>query len=138
MTQTKPTPVDGYLAALPAGRRATLRALRRTIRAIVPEAEECISYGLAAFRVDGKVVGGFAATAKGCSYYPFSGRTLAMLSKELAGYSRTKSAVHFGPDRPLPAALVRKLIRARLDEIAPTSSARPGGPPVGRRRRRDP
>jgi uncharacterized protein YdhG (YjbR/CyaY superfamily) len=70
-----------------------------------------------AFRLEGKVVGGFAATAKGCSYHPFSGQTLATLARELAGYSQTRSAVHFGPDRSLPPPLVPKLLRARLAEI---------------------
>jgi uncharacterized protein YdhG (YjbR/CyaY superfamily) len=98
-------------------RRAALDALRAAVRSIVPEAEECISYGIPAFRLGGEVVGGFAATADGGSYYPFSGRTLDALAPDLAGYSRTKSALHFGPKRPLPAALVRKLVRARMAEI---------------------
>ncbi|HEX9102727.1 MAG TPA: DUF1801 domain-containing protein, partial [Polyangia bacterium] len=97
-------------------KRAALDALRRTIRSIVPQAEECISYGMPAFRLDGRVVAGFAATAGGCSYYPFSGTTLRTLAKELERYDRTKSALHFGPRQPLPATLVRKLLRARIAE----------------------
>jgi uncharacterized protein YdhG (YjbR/CyaY superfamily) len=69
-----------------------------------------------AFRLDGRIVAGFSATAKGCSYYPFSGRTLGTLAGDLAGWEGTKSAVHFGPDRPLPGSLVRKLIRTRIAE----------------------
>jgi uncharacterized protein YdhG (YjbR/CyaY superfamily) len=69
-----------------------------------------------AFRVDGRVVAGFQATKKGCSYYPFSGATLASLAAELGAYSRTRSALHFAPEAPLPLGLVRKLIRARLAE----------------------
>ncbi len=110
--------IDGYLAVVPGERRATLEALRATIRSLVPDAEECISYGMPAFRLDGEVVGGFAATAAGCSYYPFSGRTLDALRSDVAGYSRTKSALHFGAGQPLPVSLVRKLLRARIAETA--------------------
>jgi uncharacterized protein YdhG (YjbR/CyaY superfamily) len=113
---SKPATIDAYLSRVKGKRRAALEALRRTIRGIVPEAEECVSYGMPAFRLDGRIVAGFAATAKGCSYYPFSGSTLATLTRDLARYEGTRSAVHFEPDRPLPAALVRKLIRARIAE----------------------
>ena len=112
----KPATIDEYLSTVRGERRAALEDLRRTIRSIVPEAEECISYGMPAFRLDGRVVGGFAATAKGGSYYPFSGTTLGTVARDLEGYEGTKSAVHFDPGRPLPAALVRKLIRARIAE----------------------
>lgn len=113
----KPTPIDAYLAGVPADRRAALQRLRRTIRAIVPSAEECISYGIPAFRADGKVFAGFAATAKGCSYFPFSGSTLGDLKAELEGYGGTKSSLHFSAEDGLPVALVRKLVRARRAEI---------------------
>ena len=109
--------IDAYLGVLDDERRATLSKLRRTIRAVVPAAEECISYGMPAFRVDGAVVAGFLATAQGCSYFPFSGSTLETLADELARYDRTKSGLHFPADRPLPSTLVRKLLRARLAEV---------------------
>jgi uncharacterized protein YdhG (YjbR/CyaY superfamily) len=111
------TTIDEYLAGVNGKRRETLDELRSTMRAALPEAEECISYRIPAFRLNGQVIGGFAATSTGCSYYPFSGSTLETLADEIAGYSRTKSALHFGPDRPLPKTLVRKLINARLAEI---------------------
>jgi uncharacterized protein YdhG (YjbR/CyaY superfamily) len=107
---------DNYLATITGDKRAALDALRKTIRSIVPRAEECISYGMPAFRLDGRVIAGFKATAKGCSYYPFSGTTLQTLAGDLEGYGETKSALHFGPDEPLPATLVRKLIKARIAE----------------------
>src|SRR5262249_19573768 len=112
----KPQTIDAYLASLKPDRRLALQRLRRTIRSIVPDAEECISYSMPAFRYDGRVIAGFLATAKGCSYFPFSGTTLSTLSSDLAAYSRTKSALHFDPERALPVALVRKLIRARIAE----------------------
>lgn len=120
----KPTTIDGYLATVEGGRRAALERLRRTIRAIVPAAEECISYGVPAFRVRGQVVAGFGATARGCSYFPFSGSTLTTLADAVADRDRTRSALHFTPDRPLPEALVRRLLEARIAELGPARAAR--------------
>lgn len=110
--------IDDYLARVNPKHRVLLQALRKTIRTIVPEVVECISYRMPAFRFDGKIIAGFAATSNGCSYYPFSGRTLKTLEANLEGYDRTKSALHFGPDKPLPTTLVRKLLEARIAEGA--------------------
>jgi uncharacterized protein YdhG (YjbR/CyaY superfamily) len=112
----KPATIDAYLATVKGERRAVLEALRQTIRAVAPAAEECISYGIPAFRVDGRVVAGFSATAKGCSYYPFSGSTLGALAAELQAFSQTRSALHFDPGHPLSKALVRKLLKTRIAE----------------------
>lgn len=113
----KPANIDAYLSSVPEDRRAALEKLRAQIHAEAPGAEECISYSMPAFRRDGEVFAGFLATAKGCSYYPFSGTTLSTLQAELAAYSQTKSALHFDPARGLPKALVKKLVKARLAEI---------------------
>src|SRR5512138_3100228 len=110
----KPTTIDAYLATVSGPRRAALVALRKTIRGIVPDAEECISYGMPAFRLHGKVIAGFLARASGCSYLPFSGSTLQTVGEALGDRRRTKSSLHFTPDAPLPKALVRKLIAARI------------------------
>jgi uncharacterized protein YdhG (YjbR/CyaY superfamily) len=112
----KPATIDEYLAPVSGARRVALERLRKTIRSIIPRAEECIRYNLPAFRLDGVVVAGFCATAKGCSYFPFSGKTLETLAPALEGYERTKGSLHFSPDKPLPATLVRRLIRARMAE----------------------
>lgn len=112
----KPGTIDEYLAALSPDRRAALKKLRRTIRSIVPDAKECSSYSMPAFRHEGHVIAGFLATAKGCSYFPFSGRTLGKLAADLAAYDRTKSALHFDPKRPPSVALVRKLLKTRIAE----------------------
>src|SRR4030095_7183324 len=112
----KPETIDEYLASVKPDRRAALAKLRSMIHSVVPDAEECISYSMPAFRYKGHVIAGFLATAKGCSYFPFSGTTLSTLSSDLAKYGRTKSALHFDPERPLPVALVRKLIKARIAE----------------------
>jgi uncharacterized protein YdhG (YjbR/CyaY superfamily) len=113
---SKPTTIDEYLSTVSGERRAALDKLRTTIRTILPKAEECISYGIPALRLDGEVVAGFSSTAKGCSYFPFSGSTLKTLARELEGYGGTKSSLHFDPRRPLPATLVRKLLKARIAE----------------------
>ena len=113
----EPKTIDEYLASVKGEKREALEKLRQTIRKIVPRAEECISYAIPAFRLDGQVIGGFAATKKGCSYFPFSGSTLRTLAKDLEGYGGTKSSLHFDPESPLPASLVRKLLKARIAEI---------------------
>jgi uncharacterized protein YdhG (YjbR/CyaY superfamily) len=109
--------IDEYLRAVDEPKRSILQALRRTILEIVPHAEQGISYRVPAFRVDGKVVAGFAAFKDHLSYLPFSGSVLGQLGDELRGYTMTKSSLHFPVDRPLPKALVKKLIAVRLDEI---------------------
>jgi uncharacterized protein YdhG (YjbR/CyaY superfamily) len=116
--RAKPTTIDEYLATVSGNRRAALEKLRRTIRSIVPEAEECISYRIPAFRLGGTVVAGFCARTDGCSYFPFSGTTLRTLAKEVAGYEQTKSALHFEPEAGLPTPLVRKLLKARIAETS--------------------
>lgn len=113
----KPATIDEYLAPLSGEQRKALECLRKTIRSIIPKAEECISYGMPAFRLRGDVVAGFAATVDGFSYYPFSGSTLTTLAHDVERYSRTKGALHVPLGKGLPAALVRKLIKARIAEI---------------------
>ena len=112
----KPSTIDEYLASVTGERRVALDKIRKTIRTLLPEAEECISYRIPAFRFKGKIVAGFAATAKGCSYFPFSGSTLRSLAEELEDFEQTKSSLHFDPAKPLSLALVRKLIKARIAE----------------------
>jgi uncharacterized protein YdhG (YjbR/CyaY superfamily) len=109
--------VDEYLRDLEEPKRSTLQTLRETILEVIPDAEQVISYRVPAFRVGGKTIAGFAAFKDHLSYLPFSGSVLRELDDELEGYSMTKSALHFPMDQPLPEALVKKLIAARLDEI---------------------
>jgi uncharacterized protein YdhG (YjbR/CyaY superfamily) len=106
--------IDSYLRDLEEPKRSTLQKLRRTILEIVPEAEEVISYRVPAFRLQGKVIAGFAAFKNHLSYLPFSGSILVQIADQLEGYTRTKSSLHFLVDRPLPKALVEKLIALRL------------------------
>lgn len=116
----KPATIDEYLATVPPETRTLLEELRRTIHELVPGAEECISYSMPAFRLYGRVVGGFAATKTGGSFYPFSGNVLDSLADLLTDHSRTKSALHFSAEKPLPKKLVAKLVAARRAEIERT------------------
>jgi uncharacterized protein YdhG (YjbR/CyaY superfamily) len=108
--------VDEYLGGLDEPKRSTLEALRRAILEVVPEAEQVISYRVPAFRVQGKIVAGFAAFKNHLSYLPFSGSVLGQLAAELRGYEMTKSSLHFPVDQPLPDALVKRLIALRVSE----------------------
>lgn len=109
--------IDSYLAGLDESQRATLQQLRRHILEIVPNAEECISYGMPAFRVEGKVVAGFAAFKNHLSYLPHSGSVLPALAADTADYGGTKGSLHFAVDQPLPKDLVTKLVTTRMREI---------------------
>jgi len=115
-TRTKTATIDEYLAALSADKRAALQRLRKTIRAIVPRAEECISYQIPAFRLDGKMLVWFGAGANHCAFYP--GAVVEAHKEELEGYETSKGTIRFQPEKPLPAALVRKLVRARIAKTA--------------------
>ena len=110
--------IDAYLAELDEPKRSTLEAVRRSIRAAVPEAEEGISYGMPAFRVDGKVVAGFAAFKNHLAYLPHSGSVLAELADELEGYECTSGSLHFAIDEPLPDDLVVRLVEAKRAQLA--------------------
>ena len=107
--------IDAYLADLEEPKRSTLEALRRSILGVVPDASQGISYGLPAFRVDGKVVAGFAAFKNHLSYLPHSGAVLASLREAVAGYKQTSGSLHFAIDEPLPDELVRRLVEAKLE-----------------------
>ena len=113
----KPKTIDEYLAALSADKRAVLAKLRKTIGAAAPKAEECISYQLAAFRQDGMLVA-FGATANHCAFYLMSSSTVAAHKDELKDYDTSKGTIRFQADKPLPVALVRKLVKARIEENA--------------------
>ena len=103
---------DAFLAAVSPEKRVALEKLRQMIRATVPNAEECISYGIPAFRLNGKFLVGLGAGADHCSFYP--GSALHELRAELKGYDTGKGTIRFQPDKPLPAALVKKLVRTRI------------------------
>jgi uncharacterized protein YdhG (YjbR/CyaY superfamily) len=109
--------VDEYLQAAPEPHRTTLTALRATLQEILPQAEETISYGMPAFKVEGKAVAGYAHFKNHCSYFPHSSGVLTGLGDDLEGYRWSKGTLQFPPDRPLPASLVRRLVETRLGEL---------------------
>lgn len=108
--------IDDYLSTLDEPKRSTLGRLRDTIVALVPNAEQGISYGVPAFRLEGKTIAGFAAFKHHLSYLPHSGRVIGRLERETERYTKTKGALHFAVDEPLPEALVKKLLDARMAE----------------------
>ena len=113
-----PGEIDEYLAALDEPKRSTLEQLRRTILEIIPEADQCISYGMPAFKVRGKAVAGFAAFKNHLSYFPHSGSVLPEIAEDVAGYAGSKGTLQFAIDTPLPKPLVEKLIAVRLGQLA--------------------
>ena len=114
----KPESIDAYLARLTSDKRAALEKLRRAIKAAAPGAEECISYQLPAFRLDGKILVWFGAATNHCSFYP-GAAPIAKHAAELRAYKTSKGTIRFSPDEPIPAALVKKLVRTRISERAP-------------------
>jgi uncharacterized protein YdhG (YjbR/CyaY superfamily) len=112
----RPQTINEYLARVSPEQRTALNKLRRTIHTAFPGAEECISYGIPAFRLDGRVVAWFAAAARHLSFFP--GGVLEPFKDELKGYQTSKGTVRFQPDHPLPARLVRRMIKARIARTA--------------------
>jgi uncharacterized protein YdhG (YjbR/CyaY superfamily) len=109
--------IDDYLAALDEPKRNTLEKLRESIMEVVPDAEQGISYGIPAFKVQGKTVAGFAAFKTHLSYLPHSGSVLAELGDDVAGYETSKGSLKFAVDEPLPKRLVDRPIRTRMREL---------------------
>ena len=113
----EPKTIDQYLARVSGAQRVALQRLRGIIKTAAPDAEESISYRIPTFRLHGALVG-FGATANHCAFYLLSSSTVADHRRELANYDTSKGTIRFQPDKPLPAALVRKLVKARMRENA--------------------
>ncbi len=109
--------IGEYLKRVSPDQRAALQKLRRAIKAVIPKAEEIISYQMPAFRLDGKVLVWFGAGANHCAFYP-GAYPIATHKARLAKYTTSKGTIRFQPDRPLPASLVRTLVKARIAERA--------------------
>jgi uncharacterized protein YdhG (YjbR/CyaY superfamily) len=110
----KPKTHDDYLAAVTEEKRTALEKLRKAIKAAAPKAEECISYQLPAFRLNGKFLVAYGAAVNHCAFYP--GSAVKALGKELRAYDTSKGTIRFPADKPLPPALVRKLVKLRIEE----------------------
>jgi uncharacterized protein YdhG (YjbR/CyaY superfamily) len=114
--------IESYLAIIPEPARTTLHKLRETIRAVAPAGvTEEMGYGVPAFRAK-ELLAGYSAGKKFCSYYPMSGRVIHDLSADLAAYETTSGSIHFPLDKPLPATLVKKLVKGRLAQIEAKSA----------------
>jgi len=110
----KPKTHDDYLAAVSEDKRGALQELRTAIKMAAPKAEECISYQVPAFRLNGKFLVAYGAAKNHCAFYP--GSTVKALKNELKSYDTSKGTIRFSADKPLPSALVRKLVRLRIEE----------------------
>ena len=110
---SSPATIDEYLAGVSPDKRTALQALREIIRSEAPDAEECISYQMPAFRQNGMLVG-FAAASKHCALYAWNGTTVEAFKDALKGYDTSKGTVRFTPEKPLPEALVRHLVREKI------------------------
>jgi uncharacterized protein YdhG (YjbR/CyaY superfamily) len=115
---TRPESVEAYLAAVPDDKRAALERLRSDIRAAAPDATETIAYQMPAFRHAGRLLVSYAAFKDHCSLFPMSLQVVEDLRDELAPFAPRKGTIRFQPDRPLPASLVAKIVRARIEENA--------------------
>ena len=120
--RAKPAAIDDYLAGVGPDKRAALEKLRKDIKAAAPGIEECISYGMPAFRLNGRVLVWLGAGTNHCAFYP-GASPIAAHARELAKYATSKGTVRFPPDTPLPAALVRTLVRSRIAESGAKKSA---------------
>lgn len=112
--------VEAYLAALPPDASNALQTLRKTISEAAPGAEEGFSYGVPAFKLDGRPLVAYSASKKHCSLYPMSGSVISAHARDLKRFDTLKGTIHFSPERPLPASLVRKLVKARIAEVRKT------------------
>jgi uncharacterized protein YdhG (YjbR/CyaY superfamily) len=113
-TNRKPKTIDEYLASVNTHHRDALQKIRKAIHAVAPNAEESISYGIPAFRLNGRSLVFFGAWANHCAFYPGSSATLKKFRNELRDFQTSKGTLRFSPDKPVPVALVKKLLKARI------------------------
>jgi uncharacterized protein YdhG (YjbR/CyaY superfamily) len=115
--KAKPHTIDEYLALLSREKRVALEKLRRGIKSAAPKAEECISYQIPAFRLSGRMLVWFGAATNHCAFYP-GAYPIEAHQHELKTYDTSKGTIRFPADSPLPATLVRKLVKTRIAEYA--------------------
>lgn len=114
--KSKPRNIDEYLAGTTAEQRTALEKIRRTIHAVAPAVEEGISYGLAGFKLNGRPLVYFGAWANHCAFYPGSSTLAKKFQARLKHFHTSKGTIRFTPDKPLPTALVKELVKARIAE----------------------
>ncbi len=123
-TGAGPMNIDDYLADVPEEPRTALEKLRQTIRAAAPNAVEAISYQMPTFKIDGRAILAFAAFKNHCSIFPMSYAFIKAHEAELEPFYTSKGTIRFTAARPLPAALVRKLVKTRIKENEARAQAR--------------
>jgi uncharacterized protein YdhG (YjbR/CyaY superfamily) len=116
MSKAIPAVVRKHYLSAPQPHQSTMLEMRKRILELIPNAEEVVSYGMPAFKVDGVIVAGLLANKKHVGYYPFSGGILHLFPEELAKLTTTKSAIHVPVDKPLSKTLIKKLIKARITQ----------------------
>ena len=126
MPSTKPRPktIDEYLARAKPEQRAALERLHKTIHDVAPNVEEGIGYGLAGFKLNGRSLVYFGAWANHCAFYPGSSTLTKKFQRQLKDFETSKGTIRFTPDKPLPATLVKKLVKARIVENVRRSAKR--------------
>ena len=107
--------VDEYLSTVSGEQRVALEKLRKTIRSAAPKAEECISYQMPTFKQNGMLVS-FGAFSNHCSFFP-GAKPIETHKEELKNFETSKGTIHFQPNKPIPATLIRKIVRERIAEI---------------------
>ena len=118
----KPTTIDEYLADVNPDQRRTLNKLRAIVRASAPEAQECISYGIPAFRLNGRPLVFFGAWTHHCSLYPGNSTILKHFRDDLKDFEIRKGTIRFFPNSPLPIALVKKLVKTRVADVTDSAN----------------
>ena len=114
MKTSVPKTVDEYFAAVPEPARTTLEKVRAIIRSVVPpETTEVISYQIPMFKYLGGLVA-IAAFKEHCSFFPMSSSLIGEYKEELKGYKTAKGTIRFPVDKPMPAALIKKMVKARI------------------------
>jgi uncharacterized protein YdhG (YjbR/CyaY superfamily) len=117
-------PVEAFLSEVPEPAHGALQKLRAQIRAAAPGAEEVINYGVPMFRLDGRNLVSFAAAKTHCSFFVQSPAVMEAFAGELTGYDTAKGTIRFKPETPIPAALVKKIVKARIAENAAAAHAK--------------
>ena len=122
----KAATVDAWLASLPADQRKALQSLRKVLHSAAPGATELVNYGIPMLRLDGKNLVGFAAGKAHCSFYPMSMECLKHFKAETKGFKTATSTIRFQPDHPIPAALVKRIVKWRLAEMKASAATGAG------------
>jgi uncharacterized protein YdhG (YjbR/CyaY superfamily) len=113
----KATSIDAYLSDVPPEKKAALQKVRALVKKTVPKATETMAWGMPMFKYNGKYVLGFCAFKEHCSIFPMSGRILTRYKPKLDAFAMSKGTIRFTPDKPIPASIVKAIVKDRMKEI---------------------